>query len=39
MQSLPPLLWSLLLAHGTDAVNDLVDSESQSEWMILNFKG
>jgi len=36
-QSLPPNLWLLWLAHGTEAVNDLAESESQPERMILKF--
>lgn len=36
-QSLPPNLWLLCLAHGTEAANDLAESESQSERMILKF--
>lgn len=36
-QSLPPNLRLLWIGHGTEAVNDLAESESQSERMILKF--
>lgn len=36
-QSFPPNLWLLWLAHGTEVVNDLAESESQSERMNLKF--